>query len=76
MEDLVTNGLEAPRGIALDLCGWEGSVDLGNRAFYSSCLTGPDVFASSDCQCADLSGDARVDLVDFLIFQRLFDGSE
>ena len=61
-----------PYGLAIDPCGREGPVGLLDHPLYVACLFGPHDFAVGECNCADITGDWRVDLLDFAVYQRAF----
>lgn len=70
MEDVVEfpEGV-APRRLAFDPmlpgdCDQNGSVNQGDWRGLFECLTGPKKTAGSQCDCADLAFDGRIDLRD------------
>lgn len=68
-------GLVGPTDLALDVCGREGGMRHSDHAILVDCLTGPKSFTAGSCYCADLNGDAYIDLIDFAILQRTFTDS-
>jgi hypothetical protein len=65
----------------VDVGAYESSVDrcepfatLADFAFFKACLTGPGIVVPPVCVEADLSGDGRVDLVDFALFAPAYRG--
>jgi len=55
-------------------CTGDGVVDLADYLVFESCLAGPNAGLGAGCECADLDVDMDVDLVDFAIFQIVFEG--
>ena len=47
-------------------------VDLDDHAMLYSCMSGPQVAYTGDCQALDMDGDCDVDLADFGLFQESF----
>ena len=50
-------------------CTGDGFVDEADYLIFEGCLAGPLQSVSPECQCADLNGDGRTDLLDFAGFQ-------
>lgn len=50
-------------------CTGDGSVDEADYLIFTDCLAGPVLSISPECECADLNGDGRTDLLDFAGFQ-------
>ncbi len=71
IEDVATR-LMSPRGMTADFCGWAAGLSRPTHELVVDCLAGPGSFIPNACQCADLSADERVDLVDYSILQRAF----
>ena len=72
IQDIMTTDLVYPLGIALDLCERDGVFRPTDHFTFVDCFTGPGAVTTGDCYCADLSGDARVDLMDYSLLQRNF----
>ena len=53
----------------------DADVDLDDHTVLNTCLAGPGVTVSIDCEPADLDADGDVDLADFVEFQAAFTGS-
>lgn len=51
-------------------------VDIPDWRFLSHCMTGPAQSPTPDCLHADMNGNGRVDLRDFVALQQCFTGSE
>lgn len=70
---LPCTGLRQSCSEAADSCVCTGGglrfEDLG---WFTDCLQGPGLALSDACLCADLDGDATIDLRDFAIYQRQF----
>ena len=55
-------------------CTDDWLVDLADYEVFALCMTGPDGGpVEPGCQCADLDIDGDVDLIDFGLFQGVFD---
>jgi low density lipoprotein receptor-related protein 5/6 len=72
VEDLGLIGLVTPGFLAVDSCFLDQTTHLETVTLLAKCLEGPGAFTTGQCHCADLSGDARIDLKDFDILQRVF----
>ncbi len=79
VEDVVTfvwqtmfNVNQDPYALAIDSCGRDRAVGFVDHPLYVECLGGPHEFATGECNCADITGDWRVDLWDYATFQRTF----
>lgn len=55
-------------------CNGDGVVDLFDLAVVAWCLTGPDEAASQECICRDVDASGTVDLADYAMAQRAFNG--
>jgi hypothetical protein len=71
-EDVLVSETGVPVAIAVDPCNRTRGVGIVNVQPFALCLTGPGKVTSGQCNCSDLSGDARIDLVDFAVLQRAF----
>jgi hypothetical protein len=49
----------------------DGDVDLADVDEFVGCLDGPATGFGAGCECADVNGDAKVDLADYAVMQRL-----
>lgn len=53
-------------------CDADGVLTVQDWLSATTCLDGPDIPLSSGCVCADIEGDADVDVADLARFQALF----
>ena len=56
-------------------CNATGSVNLLDYADMETCLSGPSITPTSDCECFDFDSDGDIDLLDFADFQENFNKS-
>lgn len=73
-------GLELTGGFWFELvtgdCNADGGVTLFDYNDFLACVTGPggDILEDS-CNCFDFDSDLDIDLIDWSVFQRSFNGS-
>lgn len=71
IETLYSDDEGCPYGIAVDTCPRSEHFGSSELLALLNCLTGPATPVVGDCICSDYSRNARVELLDFALLQRV-----
>lgn len=75
-QELLPIEFSFPTNLAIASCDRNEGVQLEDYALFSLCSAGPAAEVIHFCRCADFSGDVLIDLIDYAVFQRAYNGSQ